>query len=59
MMNSIPTNAEMTFWIILGILAVIFFIALPIIRTNLESNEGNRFYGKSDGNIDDMEDRWD
>lgn len=59
MMNTIPTNAEMTFWIILGILAIVFFIALPIIRNNLEANEGNRFYGRSDGNIDDMEDRWD
>ena len=59
MMNTIPTDAEMTFWIVLLVIAVLFFIALPFIRNAIEQSEVDRMFRRPDTNVDDMEDRWD
>ena len=49
---------ELIWWIVWGVLGALFLLSLPIIKNLLEADEGNRFYGKNDSNIDDMEDRW-
>lgn len=53
-----PTTAEMIWWIVWGILGVLFLLSLPILKNLNECDEGNRFYGKCDSNIDDMEDTY-
>lgn len=57
-MNAIPTNAEMTFWVILLVIAVALFIALPIINRVMEYKSNREKYGYTEYH-DDMEDVWD
>ena len=57
-MNAIPTNAEVTFWVILLVIAVTLFIALPIINKVMEYKSNREKYGYTEYH-DDMEDVWD
>jgi hypothetical protein len=57
-MNAIPTNAEVTFWVILLVIAVALFIALPIINRVMEYKSNQEKYGYTEYH-DDMEDVWD
>lgn len=57
-MNAIPTNAEVTFWVILLVIAVTLFIALPIINRVMEYKSNREKYGYTEYH-DDMEDVWD
>jgi hypothetical protein len=57
-MNAIPTNAEVTFWVILLVIAVALFIALPIINRVMEYKSNREKYGYTEYH-DDMEDVWD
>ena len=54
-MNAIPTNAEVTFWVILLVIAVALFIALPIINRVMEYKNNREKYGYTEYH-DDMED---
>lgn len=54
-MNAIPTNAEVTFWVILLVIAVVLFIALPIINRVMEYKSNREKYGYTEYH-DDMED---
>lgn len=57
-MNAIPTNAEVAFWVILLVIAVTLFIALPIINRVMEYKSNREKYGYTEYH-DDMEDVWD
>ena len=57
-MNAAPTNAEVTFWVILLVIAVVLFIALPIINRVMEYKRNQEKYGYTEYH-DDMEDVWD
>lgn len=57
-MNAIPTNAEVAFWVILLVIAVALFIALPIINRVMEYKSNQEKYGYTEYH-DDMEDVWD
>lgn len=57
-MNAIPTNAEVAFWVILLVIAVTLFIALPIINRVMEYRSNQEKYGYTEYH-DDMEDVWD
>lgn len=57
-MNAIPTNAEVTFWVILLVIAVALFIALPVINRVMEYKSNREKYGYTEYH-DDMEDVWD
>ena len=57
-MNAIPTNAEVTFWVVLLVIAVALFIALPIINRVMEYKNNQEKYGYTEYH-DDMEDVWD
>jgi hypothetical protein len=60
-MNTIPTDAELIFWIVLLVIAVLFLLALPIIRNAMENSEAKRMLSHYDYEEyhDDMEDVWD
>ena len=55
-MNAIPTNAEVTFWIVLLAAVVALFVAIPIINRVMECKSNQEKYGYSESH-DDMEDR--
>lgn len=59
-MNTIPTDAELIGWIVLLVIAVLFFLALPIIHNIMENNEAKRMLSHYDYEEyhDDMEDIW-
>lgn len=54
-MNAIPTNAEVTFWIVLLVAVVALFVAIPIINRVMEYKSNQEKYGYSEYH-DDMED---
>lgn len=58
-MNAVPTNGELIWWIVWGVLGVLFLLSLPILKNLLEQAEVDRMFDRPDTNIDDMEDRRD
>ena len=54
-MNAIPTNEEVTFWIVLLVIVVALFVAIPIINRVMEYKSNQEKYGYSEYH-DDMED---
>ena len=58
-MNAVPTNGELIWWIVWGVLGVLFLLSLPLLSNLLEQAEVDRMFDRPDTNIDDMEDRRD
>lgn len=54
-MNAIPTNEEVTFWIVLLVAVVALFVAIPIINRVMEYKSNQEKYGYDEYH-DDMED---
>lgn len=54
-MNAISTNEEVTFWIVLLVIVVALFVAIPIINRVMEYKSNQEKYGYSEYH-DDMED---
>lgn len=54
-MNDMPTNAELTFWVVLLVIMVVVLIALPIINRVMECKSYEEKYGFTEYH-DDMED---
>ena len=50
---------ELIWWIVWGVLGVLFLLSLPIIKNLVEQAEVDRMFNRPDTNIDDMEDRRD
>ena len=54
-MSAIPTNEEVTFWIVLLVVVVALFVAIPIINRVMEYKSNQEKYGYSEYH-DEMED---
>ena len=54
-MNAIATNEEVAFWIVLLVIVVALFVAIPIINRVMEYKSNQEKYGYSEYH-DDMED---
>ena len=53
-----PTNAEVIFWIVCAVIALLVLAGLVLAGKRIEQADRGRMFYRPDTNLDDMEDGW-